>query len=197
MANIADQEMVGGVPLRKRIWGWYFFDWASQPFHTLLVTFVFGPYFAAVATDYYLASGLGEDAAKVQAQSVWALCLTIAGLIIGFGAPLMGALADSSGRRIPWIFAFSCLYVIGAGSLWFTMPDGSNLWLMLAAFAVEFIWAEYALIFINSQLPSLGTVEEVGSISGLGFAFGYAGGIVALVSMHLLFADNYNGTVVV
>lgn len=193
MADTGHPDKVDGIPIRKRIWGWFFFDWASQPYHTLLVTFIFGPYFAAVATEYYLTTGLLEDAAKVQAQSVWALCLTIAGLVIGLGAPLMGALADSSGRRIPWIFVFSCMYAIGAASLWFTTPDGANLWWMLAAFAFGFIGAEYALIFTNSQLPSLGDDEQVGRISGSGFAFGYAGGFVALLIMLLLFADNENG----
>jgi len=40
------------ISARKRIWGWWFFDWASQPYHTLLVTFIFGPYFAAVAAEH-------------------------------------------------------------------------------------------------------------------------------------------------
>ena len=79
------------ISQRKRIWGWYFFDWASQPFHTLLLTFVFGPYFAGVAAEYFLTSGLSEEAADARAQSIWSLCLTVTGLIIGFGAPLMGA----------------------------------------------------------------------------------------------------------
>ena len=34
---------------KQRIWGWYFFDWASQPYNTLVLTFIFGPYFAEVA----------------------------------------------------------------------------------------------------------------------------------------------------
>ena len=193
MANTEQPTTAQGISKGKRIWGWYFFDWASQPLHTLLVTFIFAPYFAAVATDFYLTSGMTEDAAKVQAQSIWATCLTIAGLIVGFGAPIMGALADSSGKRMPWIFVFSCMYVIGATSLWYTMPDGGNLIWMLAAFALAFIGAEYALIFTNSQLPSLGTDDEVGRISGSGFAFGYAGGFIALLMMLLLFADNENG----
>ena len=179
--------------MRKRIWGWFFFDWASQPYHTLLVTFIFGPYFAGVAAQHYLSQGLSEAAANASAQSVWALCLTVTGLIIGLGAPLMGALADSSGKRVPWVFGFSCMYVIGAGALWFTLPDGSNIWLMLIAFGFGFIGAEYALIFTNSQLPGLGTDEEIGSISGSGFAFGYAGGFVALAILLLFFAEQGNG----
>ena len=181
------------ISQRKRIWGWYFFDWASQPFHTLLLTFVFGPYFAGVAADYYLASGVGEDTADAQAQSLWSLCLTITGLIIGFGAPIMGALSDTAGRRLPWILGFSAMYLLGALSLWWTYPDGSTLWWMLAAFGIGFIGAEYALIFVNSQLPSLGNQAEVGEISGSGFAFGYLGGILSLVIMLLFFMEQPTG----
>ena len=52
---------------KKRIWGWMSFDWASQPFYTLGLTFIFGPYFAAVATEYYMGTGLLEEAADAQA----------------------------------------------------------------------------------------------------------------------------------
>ena len=52
----------------KRIWGWYFFDWASQPYSTLLLTFIFGPYFAEIARGYYMGAGLDEEAAKAAAQ---------------------------------------------------------------------------------------------------------------------------------
>lgn len=119
------------ISMRKRIWGWWAFDWASQPYHTLLITFIFGPFFAAVATDAFMAQGLAEEAAKAQAQSTWSLCLTIAGLTIGICAPFLGAFADISGRRRPWVVLFSLMYVIGAAGLWFTDPAGSNLYLML------------------------------------------------------------------
>ena len=135
--------MEKSISTRKRIWGWYFFDWASQPYHTLLVTFIFGPFFASVAAQHFLGTGLSEEAADAQAQSMWSFGLGFIGLFIGLGAPLLGALADSSGRRVPWIFAFSILYVIGAFGLWFMLPDGSNLWLGLVFFGIGFIGAEW------------------------------------------------------
>ena len=181
------------VSQRKRIWGWYFFDWATQPFHTLLLTFVFGPYFAGVAAEYFMTSGLSEEAADARAQVLWSRCLTITGLIIGFGAPIMGALADTSGRRLPWIIGFSVMYVFGAAALWWAYPDGSTIWWMLFAFGIGFIGAEYALIFVNAQLPSLGNHADVGEISGSGFAFGYLGGILSLVIMLLFFMEQPNG----
>ncbi|MGX0976988.1 UMF1 family MFS transporter [Roseovarius sp. MBR-51] len=182
-----------GVSRRKRIWGWYFFDWASQPYHTLLVTFVFGPYFASVASEYFIGTGLAEEVADARAQAMWSWCLTVTGLIIGLGAPIMGAFADTSGRRLSWVVVFSMMYVVGATAVWGTMPDGSNLWWGLMAFGFGFIGAEYALIFINSQLPSLGTAEEVGDLSGSGFAFGYVGGVVSLLIVLALFVEQSNG----
>jgi len=181
------------ISARKRIWGWWFFDWASQPYHTLLVTFVFSPFFAGVAAEFYLAQGLDSDAAAAKAQSIWALCLTITGLLIGFGAPFIGALADVSGKRKPWIVGFSVMYFVGSMALWWMLPDGSNMYLMLALFGLGFIGAEYALIFINSQLPDLGTADEIGEISGNGFAFGYLGGLLALAIMLALFVEQGNG----
>jgi len=181
------------ISTRKRIWGWWFFDWASQPYHTLLVTFIFGPYFAALAAEHYLSQGMGAEEAKASAQSIWALCLTVTGLIIGFGAPVMGAFADTSGRRMPWMVVFSAMYVVGAGALWWTQPDGSNMLWGLFAFGLGFVGAEYALIFINSQLPDLGTPEDIGEISGSGFAFGYAGGLLSLIILLLFFVEQGNG----
>jgi len=181
------------ISQRRRIWGWVAFDWASQPYHTLLVTFVFGPYFASVASEYYMASGLPERAADARAQSLWSTGLTLAGLIIGLGAPLIGAFADTTGRRLPWVVLFSAMYVLGAAGLWWMMPDGSMLWFGLFAFIIGFIGAEYALIFINAQLPSLVTLEEAGDLSGTGFAMGYAGGVVALVIMLALFVEQPSG----
>jgi len=181
------------ISTRKRIWGWWFFDWASQPYHTLLVTFIFGPYFTTVAAEHYLSQGLGAEEAKAGAQSIWALCLTVTGLIIGFGAPVIGAFADTTGRRMPWIVVFSAMYVAGSAAIWWAQPDGSNMLWGLYAFGLGFIGAEYALIFINSQLPDLGTQEEVGEISGSGFAFGYAGGLVSLIILLLLFVEQGNG----
>lgn len=185
------------ISARKRIWGWYFFDWASQPYHTLLVTFIFGPFFAGVAADYYLSMGVADEAAKAQAQTLWAWGMAAAGIAIAIGAPLLGAMADTFGRRRPWIVGFSIMYVLGSALLWFTAPDGSNLYMMLAVFAFGFIGAEYALIFINSQLPDLGSDEEVGEISGSGFAFGYIGGLVALIVLLLFFVEQGNGKTLV
>ena len=178
------------ITAKKRIWGWMSFDWATQPYYTLGLTFIFGPYFAVVAANYFLGQGLETDAANAQAQSTWAFGQTVAGLVIAFTAPFLGAFADNTGRKRPWLFLFSILYVIGAASLWFLTPDSSSLTLFLILFYVGFIAAESALNFVNAYLPSLGTEDEVGKISGSGASFGYWGGLLSLIIMLVFFAED-------
>ncbi|MFW2543149.1 MFS transporter [Primorskyibacter sp. 2E107] len=181
------------LPNRKRIWGWMFFDWAQQPYATLGLTFIFAPYFAAVATDALVAQGADLADAKVDAQTMWSSAQTIGGLVIAFTAPFLGAWADAAGRKRPWILLFSLLAIVCAAMLWNLTPDGGNLMLMLAAFWTGFVFSEMAFNLNNAFLPDLGTNDEVGRISGTATAFGYWGGVVSLFLMLLFFAENETG----
>lgn len=178
---------------RQRIWGWMFFDWAQQPYATLGLTFIFSPYFAAVAAQYFTAQGMPLDGAKANAQSLWSSAQTVAGLAIAFSAPLLGAWADATGRKRPWFWLFTVIAILCAATLWFLKPDGSGLIAVLALFWIGFVASESAFNLNNAILPSLGTQEEVGRISGTATAFGYWGGVLSLFAMLLFFAENETG----
>ncbi|HRO14612.1 MAG TPA: MFS transporter [Paracoccus sp. (in: a-proteobacteria)] len=175
---------------RRRIWGWWFFDWASQPYATLLLTFVFSIYFAEVAQRRFAMLGADSVEAGVRAQAMWGYALSISGVTIAALAPVLGAIADTTGRRLPWIWFFSAFYVIGAAGLWWLTPDGTGLVQALVFFGLGLIGMEFTTIFTNALMPSLGGRDDMGRISGSGFAFGYVGGVLALVIMLGLFAEN-------
>lgn len=164
--------------LRRRIWGWFFFDWASQPYNTLLITFIFAPYVKEL---------MGDGSA---AQAAWGFGIGAAGLVIALLAPLLGAVADSGGHRLRWLWLFSALYVVGSGMLWFAAPSDFNLSVTLFFFALGLVGMEFATIFTNAMLPDLGPRDEIGRISGNGWAFGYLGGLIALALMLALFAES-------
>ncbi len=163
---------------RKRIWGWYFFDWASQPYNTLLLTFIFGPYINEL---------LGDGTA---AQTAWGFGVGAAGIAIAVLAPVLGALADTAGSRMRWIWVFSAMYVTGSAGLWLAAPGDFDLVLVLAFFALGLVGMEFATTFTHAMLPELGPRERLGRISGNGWAFGYLGGLVALVVMLVFFAES-------
>ena len=169
---------------RKRVWGWWMFDWANQPYNILLLTFIFAPYFTSfVAPD------------PVKGQAMWGWMLAIAGVLTALCAPVLGAIADSSGAKKRWILLWSCLYVAGSTMLWWAVPeaDEGRLILILVAFAIGMVGLEYGIVFTNALLPTLGTREEWGKISGTGWALGYIGGLISLFIMLLLLAENDRG----
>ncbi|MEZ5828049.1 MAG: MFS transporter [Hyphomicrobiales bacterium] len=150
--------------------GWALFDWATQPFYTLIVTFLFAPYFV---------NGFMTDPAH--GQAVWAYATGIAQLIAAVLAPVLGAIADAGLPRKPWIAGFSVMLIVGMSGLWFAMPH--ELWLLpvvLISFGIATLGAELATVFTNAMMPGLVTGKRLGTLSGLGWATGYVGGLISL-----------------
>ncbi|MHB8267358.1 MFS transporter [Bradyrhizobium sp.] len=175
MAGLASDARNAGMqqtwPPRAAVTAWIFFDWAAQPYFTLITTFVFAPYFAThVATDP--ASG----------QALWGFATAAAGLVIALLSPVLGAIADASGRRKPWIAAFGALLVIGSSLMWIGRPgDPSVIPPLLIAYGIATIGVEFATVFNNAMMPTLVPPDRIGRLSGTGWATGYVGGILSLI----------------
>jgi UMF1 family MFS transporter len=150
------------------------FDWASQPLYTLILTFLFAPYFAtAVASS------------PERGQALWGYGAAIAGILIALGSPFLGALADSGGRRKPWIALFALVMAASMSALWWAEPNAgtTTVLMILVAFVLATAAAEFATVFTNAMMPTLATPDQLGRLSGLGYAVGYAGGLASLVIM--------------
>ncbi len=159
---------------RRALASWVMFDWAAQPYYTLVLTFLFAPYFAnAVAPS------------AAEGQALWGYAAAAAGVIIALGSPFLGAMADGGGRRKPWMALFSVLFVAGLATLWLAVPgaDTATLALVLVAFVVATAMAEFTSVFTNAIMPSLVPHSQLGRLSGTGWAVGYAGGLVSLAIM--------------
>src|SRR6266536_6058547 len=103
-------------PRRAAVIAWIFFDWAAQPYFTLITTFVFAPYFANFVAPNPAAG-----------QAMWGFATAAAGFAIALMSPVLGAIADASGRRKPWIAGFGALLVIGSGLMWFGKPGDPSI----------------------------------------------------------------------
>src|SRR6202140_4356466 len=175
MAMIAWDARIAGMqqtyPPRSAVVSWIFFDWAAQPYFTLITTFVFAPYFAThVASDP--ASG----------QALWGFATAAAGLMIALMSPVLGAIADASARRKPWIAGFGALLVIGSCLMWFGKPgDVSVIPPLLLAYGIATIGVEFATVFNNAMMPSLVPSDKIGRLSGTGWATRYVGGLLNLL----------------
>jgi MFS transporter, UMF1 family len=151
--------------------GWVLFDWACQPFFTLVTTFVFAPYFAAALAPN-----------PVEGQSLWGYATAAAGLVLAVLSPVLGSVADASGPKKPWIAACGVVLALCSAALWLAAPGRPGaVPLALVAFAAASVAAEVAAVFNNAMMPALVPPERLGRLSGTGWAVGYAGGLVSLV----------------
>jgi UMF1 family MFS transporter len=157
-------------PARARF-GWILFDWSTQPFFTLVTTFIFAPYFtSAVISD------------PAQGQALWGYATGFAGLCIAMLSPFLGAVADASGPRKPWIALFGTFLFIGCAMLWFAVPGAPYAILFgLLGYVIATLGAEFASVFNNAMMPTLVSPEKLGRLSGTGWAVGYVGGLISLV----------------
>ena len=155
---------------------WTMFDWANQPFYTLIMTFVFGVYFAEVFIT-------GDDGAQK-----FTMTQTISGVAIAILSPVLGSISDLRGNRKVWIAFWSFLFVLGMGLLWFAYPGAPNgIWLVMFGLILASAAVGFAEVFNNSMLTSLETNKNIGSLSGLGYGLGYIAGLIALILFLTIF----------
>jgi UMF1 family MFS transporter len=165
---------------RRAIFGWILFDWACQPVATLITTFIYAPYFASAVAN-----------SPAEGQALWGFAAAAAGIVIALTSPFIGAIADATGSRKPWIAAFGVLLVLGSLGLWFGKPaDPSTIMIVLISFAIATIGFEFATVFNNAMMPSLVPPNRIGWLSGLGWATGYLGGLVSLAISLLFLSTN-------
>lgn len=165
------------VPASKRgIRSWMLFDWAAQPFFTVVTTFIFGPYFV---------SRMAEDPAS--GQAAWGYGLALAGFFIAILSPVLGSIADQTGPRKPWIAGFALIKIIMLCMLWYAAP-GSSLWWVVLAFSLASVAAEFSTVFNDSMMPRLVPAKDIGRVSNTAWGLGYAGGMIVLIAVIALFA---------
>jgi MFS transporter, UMF1 family len=181
--GVADDRAVVRAPLRARI-SWMLYDWSVQPHYTLVQTFLFGPYFAnAIVQNSVCGTMIAEGSSKAACgQALWGYAAAVAGLLIAMLSPLLGAAADGRGSRKPWMGALSLLFLAGLVSLWLGVPDAglTTILIVLAGFIAATVAAELMSVFSNAIMTGLVPKEELGRLSGTGWAVGYFGGLVSL-----------------
>ncbi|TNB46522.1 MFS transporter [Martelella lutilitoris] len=158
------------------------FDWAAQPFFTVIITFIFGPYFV---------SELGSD--PVAGQTAWAHAATIAGILVAIGAPFAGALSDSAGRNKRFIGAMAVVQAASLALLWFAAPGTGYFWPAVLIIAAT-VMAELSVVFNDAMLPHLVRPARMNRVSNEAWGLGYLGGMIFLIAVVLfLSADPESG----
>ena len=161
---------------KRTIFSWSMYDFANQPFTTLVITFIYSTYFVkAIAPDEIIGTVL------------WSRGIAIAAIVVALLSPLMGAIADQGGYRKVSLIFWTWVCIIGSFFSFYALPGEITkalFWVVLAN-----IGFEMGGVFCNAYLPHIAPKEKIGRISGYGWSFGYVGGLIALVIVMILFVS--------
>lgn len=186
-------DLRGETPApKKQVYSWALWDWATQPFNTVILTFVFTALY--LVGEGFLPADVAaldeSDPVRMAAEADLASGLGLGSTIAAFGilllAPVLGQRADAAGRQKLWLGIGTGALVFCMLGLWFVEPTPSLFWLGVALISAGSVFGEIAAVNSNAMLIGIANPKNVGRISGLGWGFGYIGGILALVIVVLL-----------
>lgn len=164
---------------RRTLFSWALFDWAQQPYFTLVGTLGFRPYFVATVA-----------ASPVIGQAQIGVAGAIAGLIVAVLGPLLGSWLSRGDLRA-WLFWTSVPFVGACIGLWWAAPGstGATIPLILLCLTVAAAAAEVTITVNNAMLTRIAPPGRLAWLSGMGVALGGAGGLVAsLIAVIWLFS---------
>jgi UMF1 family MFS transporter len=154
---------------RRAVAAWCLYDWASNAWPTVVSSFVFAAYMTR------------EVAPNPEVGTAWwGTATAIAGIVVALLSPLLGAIADRSGRRKPWVGGFTLLTVAVAGLLWTVAPEAELLLRGSVLIALGTAVFELSQVFYNAMLRDIAPAGKLGRVSGWAWALGYAGGLACL-----------------
>jgi UMF1 family MFS transporter len=170
MTSVAMADIPAGAApnTRRNVAAWTLYDFASSAFNTLMVTFIFNRFFVDVIAG-------GTDRATV----MWTMALNVSAVIVAVLMPVLGAIADYSGRKKLFLVGFALQSILFTLLLFFVEPGQA--WTAVILFVIANIGFEASNVFYNAFLPEVSTRDNIGRISGLGFLLGYIGGLICLV----------------
>ncbi len=170
------------MPVKKReIFGWAMYDFANSAFATTILAVIFNHYFATVVAGGE--RGVELLGFRLHGASFFTFSVSLSMLISAILAPFLGAVADASASKKRFLLIFCYMAVLFTGLLYF-VGEG-NYWRGAIFFIIANIGFAGGNVYYNAFLPEISTDQNIGRISGFGWALGYIGG-GALLAVNLM-----------
>ncbi|HWC82628.1 MAG TPA: MFS transporter [Pseudonocardiaceae bacterium] len=175
----ADGPSISGAELRRQRRAWYAYGWAAHSFETTVIVVFMSRYLPAVAENAVGKNGrLHVLGIPIAPQSLFAYEVSFCAIVLIFLMPIVGALADRTGRKRELMLGFGYVGALCSVAMWFV--SGSDWALGSILLIVGYLTYTCANVVFNSFLPDLAAANERDKVSSVGWALGYVGGGILL-----------------
>lgn len=157
--------------IKKRgTFAWALWDWAEQPYPTIIQTFIFATY---ITSSYF-----GDPDENTHLLS-WTMI--VSGVLVALISPVFGRRADEAGRRKFWLLVQSGILIAIMAASYFVAPSPEFLIFGLVLYGIGNVVQETAFINYYAMLKQVTKESNIGKVSGFAWALGYVGGILLLL----------------
>ncbi|MFE6714304.1 MFS transporter [Streptomyces sp. NPDC057695] len=169
--------------------GWYFYDFACSVYSTSVLTVFLGPYLTSVAREAADAEGYVHPLGiPVRAGSLFAYGVSASIVVAVLLMPLVGAIADRTGRKKPLLAAAAYTGAAATAGMFFLAGDRYLLGTFLLIVANASL--SVSMVLYNAYLPQIAEPDERDAVSSRGWAFGYTSGALVLVLNLVLYSGH-------
>lgn len=152
---------------RRERWAWYLYDFGNSAYAAVVLLAVYSVYFKE------------QVVGGAEGSRLWGLAILIAMLVVAVTAPVLGAVADFSGAKKRFLLFYTVMTCLFTAGLFFA--EKGTVLIGMGFFILAEIGYRSAQVFYDALLPEIAAPEEMGRVSGMGWAVGSAGGIVCLL----------------
>lgn len=180
----------------KVIRAWTFYDWANSVYNLIISTAIFPIFYQAVTKSHAEKNGLvreinGDSVDMIMFfgkefvnTELYSYVYSLSFLIVVILVPILSGIADYSGTKKRFMQFFCYLGAAGCMSLYFFDVENIEMSMLPLFFASIGFWG--SLVFYNSFLLEIADKDQHDQISARGFALGYIGSVLLLVTILLL-----------
>ena len=168
---------------QQTIKAWTFYDWANSVFPLVITSAIFPNFYDYKTThddsDVFIGKTVEFFGMQFENQNIYSFVYAFALFIVVMIAPILSGVADYLGNKKRFLQFFCYLGSISCMCLFFFTRDHLELSFLPFITATVGFWG--SLVYYNSYLPEIASVENQDKVSARGFAMGYFGSSLLLI----------------
>lgn len=168
----------------KTIRAWTFYDWANSVFPLVITSAIFPNFYDAVTSTkneegLIISQTVSFFGHTFENQNIYSFVYAFALSIVVIIAPILSGIADYLGNKKRFLQFFCYLGSISCMCLYFFDKDHLELSFLPFITATIGFWG--SLVYYNSYLPEIASIENQDKVSARGFSLGYFGSSLLLI----------------